>query len=136
MLIPFLLIIVPYNGEIILRKMGWLSEEDKRWFDEWADELDKKYTRNKEDEIESIVINTDLNNNMNEMAEDISGDIIRCCNKPLTRAEICSSLGIDNTYYNFLIYFKPLIDSGKLSPTIDEEAVDSQKQKYYSKIYF
>ena len=116
MLIPFILFINPYFGELALRKLGWITPDEKKWFDEWAEEIYKDYVEN------------GGSNNSPKLRERI----IEYCKTPHTRKEICDFLDKDNTQYNYVHFIEPLVADGSLSVTLHNEAIDSHHQKYCS----
>jgi ATP-dependent DNA helicase RecG len=57
--------------------------------------------------------------------------LLEFCRTPRTRQEIADYLGVKTVFYAMQHYVKPLLESGKLVPTIPEKP-KSRNQKYYT----
>jgi ATP-dependent DNA helicase RecG len=57
--------------------------------------------------------------------------LLEFCRTPRTRQEIADYLGVKTVFYVMRHYVKPLLESGKLAPTMPEKP-KSRNQKYYT----
>lgn len=64
-------------------------------------------------------------------SEVAPGDLLAFCRTPRSRQEIADFLGVKTVFYAVQHYVKPLLNSGKLLPTLPDKP-KSTKQKYFT----
>jgi ATP-dependent DNA helicase RecG len=66
-----------------------------------------------------------------DVAEDLTGKLVRFCGAPRTREDLSQLLHVDSISYMMTKYINPLLGAGKLHMTIPGKP-KSRNQKYYS----
>lgn len=139
----FILIANPYFGEVIIRKIGWTTEEENIEFEHRLDMAIFEYVKNYDKTPDKLrgKYNSKVKDALREIGYFSKGtsrnretfqreqQIIEFCNEPKSLNEICAHLRLKSTSHVKKRYLSIMVDEGKLM-VIDSK--DSSNTQLYS----